>query len=116
MFRRINLSAIALMAIGGLLGYAVASGNLNPAIWFSTAQASSNSTSAQGTAAQEQLAGCCDGVNKDQMVALATHNRNVEANAQTSGKKPNICIIWGDDIGQSNVSAYSHGVDRKSHV
>ena len=21
-------------------------------------------------------------------------------------KKPNLCIIWGDDIGQSNVSAY----------
>jgi arylsulfatase len=25
-------------------------------------------------------------------------------------KKPNIVIIWGDDIGQSNISAYSHGV------
>jgi arylsulfatase A-like enzyme len=25
-------------------------------------------------------------------------------------KKPNIVVIWGDDIGQSNVSAYSHGV------
>jgi arylsulfatase len=25
-------------------------------------------------------------------------------------QKPNIVIIWGDDIGQSNVSAYSHGV------
>src|SRR4051812_40379995 len=26
------------------------------------------------------------------------------------GKKPNIVVFWGDDIGQSNVSAYSHGV------
>jgi arylsulfatase A-like enzyme len=25
-------------------------------------------------------------------------------------KKPNIVVFWGDDIGQSNVSAYSHGV------
>lgn len=25
-------------------------------------------------------------------------------------KLPNIVIIWGDDIGQSNISAYSHGV------
>jgi arylsulfatase A-like enzyme len=25
-------------------------------------------------------------------------------------KKPNIVIIWGDDIGQSNISAYSHGL------
>ncbi len=25
-------------------------------------------------------------------------------------QKPNIVIIWGDDIGQSNISAYSHGM------
>ena len=29
---------------------------------------------------------------------------------KAAGKKPNIVIIWGDDIGQSNISAYSHGV------
>ena len=31
------------------------------------------------------------------------------ANAQQP-RKPNIVIIWGDDIGQSNVSAYSRGM------
>ena len=25
-------------------------------------------------------------------------------------QKPNILIIWGDDIGWFNVSAYNHGV------
>ena len=30
------------------------------------------------------------------------------ATAQT--KKPNILVIWGDDIGQSNVSAYTFGL------
>jgi arylsulfatase A-like enzyme len=30
--------------------------------------------------------------------------------AQAQTKPPNIVIIWGDDIGQSNISAYSHGV------
>ncbi|MDA0834751.1 MAG: arylsulfatase [Planctomycetota bacterium] len=44
------------------------------------------------------------------MLALAAHNLNVSAKAQKSGKKPNICIIWGDDVGQSNISAYSHGL------
>ncbi|KGD86879.1 arylsulfatase [Achromobacter sp. RTa] len=27
-----------------------------------------------------------------------------------SGKKPNILVIFGDDIGQANISAYAHGV------
>ena len=26
--------------------------------------------------------------------------------------KPNIVIIWGDDIGQSNISAYTKGIFR----
>ena len=24
--------------------------------------------------------------------------------------KPNILVIWGDDIGQSNISVYTHGM------
>jgi len=30
--------------------------------------------------------------------------------AQAEDKKPNIVIIWGDDIGQSNISAYTKGM------
>jgi arylsulfatase len=29
---------------------------------------------------------------------------------QPSGRKPNILIIWGDDVGWWNVSAYNHGM------
>ena len=25
-------------------------------------------------------------------------------------KKPNILVVWGDDVGQSNISAYTHGM------
>jgi len=30
--------------------------------------------------------------------------------AQTTAKKPNILVIWGDDIGQFNISAYNNGM------
>ena len=32
------------------------------------------------------------------------------AGAAYAADKPNIVVIWGDDIGQSNISAYTHGV------
>ncbi len=31
-------------------------------------------------------------------------------NAQVAGKKPNILVIWGDDIGYWNISAYNQGM------
>jgi arylsulfatase len=32
------------------------------------------------------------------------------ASAQTAGAKPNILVIWGDDIGMWNVGAYANGM------
>ncbi|WP_043518481.1 arylsulfatase [Achromobacter arsenitoxydans] len=36
--------------------------------------------------------------------------QSAPAKAQDSGKKPNILVIFGDDIGQTNISAYGKGV------
>jgi spermidine/putrescine-binding protein len=41
------------------------------------------------------------------VVAAAVTGAPVTAQQQ---QRPNIVIIWGDDVGQSNVSAYSRGV------
>ncbi|HKZ05472.1 MAG TPA: arylsulfatase [Methylomirabilota bacterium] len=43
------------------------------------------------------------------LAALASWVALGPAEAQAQAK-PNIVIFWGDDIGQSNISAYSHGV------
>ena len=43
------------------------------------------------------------------LLALGALAADVEAQQAAAGK-PNIVIIWGDDVGQSNISAYSHGV------
>jgi arylsulfatase A-like enzyme len=32
------------------------------------------------------------------------------ATAASAADKPNILVLWGDDIGQSNISAYTHGL------
>jgi arylsulfatase len=41
---------------------------------------------------------------------MCVFTTNAQSPAPSSAKKPNILIIWGDDIGTTNVSAYSDGV------
>jgi arylsulfatase A-like enzyme len=52
----------------------------------------------------------CDGPVQTAAATIAAHNQLVAATASQTGRKPNICIIWGDDIGQSNISAYTMGL------
>jgi len=110
MFRQSHVSAIMMMAMGGLLGYAASSGHLSLGNRASAGEPVPTSETEQLAARAVRAETCSDGVNKGELVALAAHNEKVAAEAQKSGKKPNICIIWGDDVGQSNISAYSHGV------
>jgi hypothetical protein len=42
--------------------------------------------------------------------ALAQAQKAAPAPAAPSGRKPNILVILGDDIGQTNISAYSFGL------
>ena len=113
MFRRSHLNAILTMMVGGLLGYAAASEKLDP-LRQSSASAASEGLSAlqpsECAPAGVPIAGCCDDAKRGELLALATHDESVQENAAQSGKKPNILVIWGDDIGTSNISAYSSGL------
>jgi arylsulfatase len=88
MLMRVKLQTLALLALGAALGCVFAvSGGLRP-----------RAATAADTAAADLNA------------ALAQRNQEVTARAAASGKKPNILVIWGDDIGQSNISAYTFGL------
>lgn len=41
---------------------------------------------------------------------VQAQNAQSKPQAEASGKKPNILVIFGDDIGQTNISAYGKGV------
>jgi arylsulfatase len=34
----------------------------------------------------------------------------IATSTTAAGDKPNILVVWGDDIGQSNISTYTHGL------
>jgi arylsulfatase len=42
--------------------------------------------------------------------AATQSKRNVNSGSSAKAGKPNILVIWGDDIGQSNLSCYTHGL------
>ncbi len=113
MFRRSHFSSIVMMMVGGLLGSAGASGRLNP-VPESSANAASGGVSALRPSEIGALGapkvGSCEEAKREELLALATHNESVQGNASQAGKKPNILVIWGDDIGISNISAYSDGL------
>lgn len=55
--------------------------------------------------------GCCAGeVSRGTLLALASHNENAAIAAQQAGTKPNILVIWGDDVGYWNMSHNNHGM------
>ena len=98
--KRTNTQAVALLAIGSFLGYLAATVD-----WPQTASASP-----AGTAVIGETSCSPSELNRGTLLALASHNEVVAENAAQTGKKPNILVIFGDDIGQSNVSAYTMGL------
>ena len=88
MSKRLGFQTLAILALGAGLGYVIAvTGADRP--YVATAE---------------------DAVAADVNAALAQRNQEVTARAAASGRKPNILVIWGDDIGQSNISAYTFGL------
>src|SRR5207237_7821341 len=54
---------------------------------------------------------CSEGASKGQLLALADPKvKAAVAKVKANGKKPNIVVIMGDDIGMWNIGAYHRGL------
>jgi arylsulfatase A-like enzyme len=105
MLKRVPLRTLVLVAFGAMLGYAAATvgGGASPRL------ASASPIPIPPIVSPLPL--CCqEGSDKGTLLALAGRNEAIAASATQAGKKPNILVIFGDDIGQANVSAYTMGL------
>lgn len=99
---------LLVLAVGGVMGYAVAVDKLNP---FQRAEAAPTVEAARPGDSQQPNGACCLDVDKAALLAAVnTHNTKVAANLQPNGKKPNILFIMGDDVGWFNIGAYHRGI------
>ncbi len=113
--------------LGGLIGTLVAAGGSRDRPLVASENEAAPSASAQAPSCDRDgsadLPSCCDQgltAGRTQLagaLASATAILSTPANAaqdepagSKTAQKPNIVIIWGDDIGQSNVSAYTMGL------
>ena len=112
MLRRTMLCNMAVLAVGALLGWLVSSGSLrfdSPA--YAGSDKSPLPTIRESASQQPDSCDCCQGADKAVMLtAIQQHNAGVHAKAAQDGKKPNILVMWGDDIGITNLSCYSDGL------
>ncbi|HJZ56858.1 MAG TPA: arylsulfatase [Gemmataceae bacterium] len=106
MFTRSRFVALLTLGIGVTLGYAAASGKLNP---FPRSDAAPTGESANPATCQPGDGTCCADAERARLLAAA--NSNVNATLQPKdGKKPNIVVIMGDDVGIWNIGAYHRGM------
>ncbi|MFN8854816.1 MAG: sulfatase-like hydrolase/transferase, partial [Planctomycetaceae bacterium] len=117
MLQRMPWQAIACLTTGVVLGLWMARADV-PVTPLTHADDSTPVLRAEESPRRSGLLSCCDSPESGPtQLALATtpallasHNAAVLQKGEAAGKKPNILIIWGDDIGQFNVSAYNLGM------
>ena len=131
MIRSSRAQMIAVLAVGGLLGYVASSSRLDV---FRIAKAEPVQRAAERTGdftghSSTQMAftiqkaapkpgassktaehSCCSaGSARSQLVAVNNVNAKLDS-LQAEGKKPNILFIMGDDVGWFNIGAYHQGI------
>jgi arylsulfatase len=98
-----------MLVLGGIIDYVAAGKNAKPTTDANTAQPGQTAAAndSDDSAAKETAR---PSAKEPVVVAQAATDSVSAAAAEPSGKKPNILVIMGDDIGITNISAYSHGL------
>jgi arylsulfatase A-like enzyme len=134
MIRNTRTQTIAILAVGALLGYVVASSRIEvprsadagpsrqrvneredrsarlPSIAAPVKAVQQTAGKTPTKCSDSAAATCCTtGSAKTRLIAMANLNANV-ANNQPEGKQPNIIFIMGDDIGWFNIGVYHRGM------
>jgi len=111
MNRRFMFKTLLAVMMGAALGRMTASLQIEEPLKAGVVAEQSASSAAATLSSEPKCEGACDdGITRSDLVELAKHNQFVSAQAAQAGRKPNILIIWGDDIGWFNISAYNHGM------
>jgi arylsulfatase len=102
---RTKLPWILALNLGMVLGYLAASGLLD------RPSSAGDETASAVRSPDADPDPCSGNASRGRLLASAPSLADPAASASSQGgKRPNIVIIWGDDIGQSNISAYSMGL------
>jgi arylsulfatase len=112
MLKNTRVQMIAKLAIGGLLGFAAASGKVD-VFRKSSAEPPRASAAAKASRPAEDAADCCqENLSRGQLLAMADPKvKEAVAKAEeNNGKKPNIVFFMGDDIGWFNIGVYHRGI------
>src|SRR5262245_52381681 len=104
MLRNTRVQMLQVLAAGAVAGWLTGFGRLRPPAPAQAAPADRPQPAAAG----------CDGAERGVLLAQANPAGVTlplaTGQAASGGRKPNILVIFGDDIGQTNVSAYSMGL------
>jgi arylsulfatase A-like enzyme len=108
------IQSMACVALGGLLGIIAATREVTPSTRADMAQRPVRVVEAATNVLEPgaaQAACCTEGLAKNVLLARADAKLTVgQAAPVAAGKKPNIVVIMGDDVGVWNIGAYHRGM------
>src|SRR5262245_35936757 len=109
-----TIQSLACVGLGAMLGFIAATRDLGTA---SRADGTAPATRQDGTAGGatgrgvDQPPACSDGAARGVLLArVGAETTGTDTSSTSSGKKPNIVFILGDDVGWFNIGAYHRGM------